>query len=737
MLRRGAGVARGAGRRSRGSRTDPAGARRRRRATLDLTLDARRARRRAVLVVATAEHVRAPSLRACRDAGPQAAGRRWRARPRPALCGRRPRTSTCRSSACWPPAAACRRGCTARRRSGRACWSCAASPSRSAASPPTGPGCAPPRTTSSASIVKLQAARERTEPDALGAADAAVCPYKGLASFEAGDAGFFFGRERFVAELVARVTGAPFLGIVGPSGSGKSSALHAGLLAALAAGVLPGSEALGARRVASRGASAARARAGARRGARPRPAGRGGRPVRGGVHDLPRRVGARGVRRRARGLACETRAGARWWSSPCAPTSTVAAPPTRSCRGSWAPATCSSARCSADELRRAIELPARRAGLLVERELVDALLADVEGQPGALPLVSSALLELWQRRDGRALRLVRLRAGRGRARRGRAAGRAGLRAARPRGPAARPAGPAAAGRRGRGRRRRAAPRPAEPSSRATPSRRSWTCSPTARLITISEGEVEVAHEALLREWPRLRDVARGGRRRTPAAPAPHARRPRLAIGRPRPGGALPGRPPGFRARLDRAARARAGRARARVRRREPRRGGAGGRAPAACESSPAASCWPDVGALLALAVVAGAVAVSQRGQAREAAVTRRRAARRRRGARPRAPRPGAAARARRRGAHDSAATRGNLLSVLMRNPAVLGVLHGDGWPSHLRGVSPDGRLVAIGGIAARSRSSTPPAAGRSGGPTGSRTATSARSSSRPTERRSP
>src|SRR4051812_25302212 len=92
------------------------------------------------------------------------------------------------------------------------------------------------------SIVKLQVARERTEPDAARAADGAVCPYKGLASFRAGDAGFFFGRERFVAELVARVTGAPFLGIVGPSGSGKSSALHAGLLAARAAGVLPGSE---------------------------------------------------------------------------------------------------------------------------------------------------------------------------------------------------------------------------------------------------------------------------------------------------------------------------------------------------------------------------------------------------------------------------------------------------------------------------------------------------------------
>ena len=49
------------------------------------------------------------------------------------------------------------------------------------------------------------------------------------------------------------------------------------------------------------------------------------------------------------------------------------------------------------ELRRAIELPARRAGLRVEPELVDALVADVEGEPGALPLLSTSLLELWQR----------------------------------------------------------------------------------------------------------------------------------------------------------------------------------------------------------------------------------------------------------------------------------------------------------------------------------------------------
>ena len=50
-----------------------------------------------------------------------------------------------------------------------------------------------------------------------------VCPFKGLASFDVDDAEYFFGRERLVAELVARLVGAPLLGIVGPSGSGKSS----------------------------------------------------------------------------------------------------------------------------------------------------------------------------------------------------------------------------------------------------------------------------------------------------------------------------------------------------------------------------------------------------------------------------------------------------------------------------------------------------------------------------------
>ena len=61
-----------------------------------------------------------------------------------------------------------------------------------------------------------------------------------------------------------------------------------------------------------------------------------------------------------------------------------------------------------DELRRAIELPARRAGLRVEPRLVSALVGDVADEPGGLPLLSAALVELWQRRDGRTLRYAGL-----------------------------------------------------------------------------------------------------------------------------------------------------------------------------------------------------------------------------------------------------------------------------------------------------------------------------------------
>ena len=53
--------------------------------------------------------------------------------------------------------------------------------------------------------------------------------------------------------------------------------------------------------------------------------------------------------------------------------------------------------------------PARRAGLLVEQALTDTLIADVLDEPGGLPLLSPALLELWRERDGRVLASPRTR----------------------------------------------------------------------------------------------------------------------------------------------------------------------------------------------------------------------------------------------------------------------------------------------------------------------------------------
>jgi WD40 repeat protein/serine/threonine protein kinase len=71
-------------------------------------------------------------------------------------------------------------------------------------------------------------------------------PYKGLRPFQAADNRDFFGREKLTAALVERMaeTGefARFLAVVGPSGSGKSSVVRAGLIPALWRGDLHGSE---------------------------------------------------------------------------------------------------------------------------------------------------------------------------------------------------------------------------------------------------------------------------------------------------------------------------------------------------------------------------------------------------------------------------------------------------------------------------------------------------------------
>ena len=348
-------------------------------------------------------------------------------------------------------------------------------------------------------VIELQAARE--DAASAGEDDAPVrCPFKGLASFEVADAPYFFGRERLVAELVARLVGASLLGVVGPSGSGKSSVVRAGLLPALAGGVLPGSADW--ERVV----------------------------MRPGEHPL-RELASATARSEPRRVAwC-------WWSiSSRRPSRRVATRPSAARSSpSWSPADDGGrivvlairadyyGRCGAypelsrllaahhvlvsamrrDELRRAVERPAQRVGLRVEPELTDALVADVEHEPGALPMLSTALLELWQRRDGRRLRLATYEATGGvRGAVARHAEEAFARLDRDQQALARSVllRLAAEDAGGTIERRRIAL--AELDDDASPQ--VVAVLTDQRLLTVSAGAVELAHEALLREWPRLR-----------------------------------------------------------------------------------------------------------------------------------------------------------------------------------------------------------------------------------------
>src|SRR5262249_50361183 len=58
-------------------------------------------------------------------------------------------------------------------------------------------------------------------------------PFTGLSAFQEADAARFFGRERDVASVMARLRNQAFLAVAGPSGAGKSSFVRAGLIPAL------------------------------------------------------------------------------------------------------------------------------------------------------------------------------------------------------------------------------------------------------------------------------------------------------------------------------------------------------------------------------------------------------------------------------------------------------------------------------------------------------------------------
>jgi WD40 repeat protein/serine/threonine protein kinase len=83
---------------------------------------------------------------------------------------------------------------------------------------------------------------KRTSSNDIAVRSIIVNPYKGLRSFAEADAAVFFGRERLVRRLIARFhenhSLRNFLAVVGPSGSGKSSVVSAGLVPAIRKGAI-------------------------------------------------------------------------------------------------------------------------------------------------------------------------------------------------------------------------------------------------------------------------------------------------------------------------------------------------------------------------------------------------------------------------------------------------------------------------------------------------------------------
>ncbi len=158
----------------------------------------------------------------------------------------------------------------------------------------------------------------------------------------------------------------------------------------------------------------------------------------------------------------------------------------------------------AESLRAVIEAPARQHGLLLEPGLVDLLVREVEGEPGALPMLSYALQETWRRREGHTLTVAGYQASGGiRGAVAQAAEALYKQVETVRRPVLRDV-----------LMRLVAPGPDSQPVRTRVPRQLVAGDPgqeelvdaliEARLVTSSEGLVEIAHESLTRAWPRLR-----------------------------------------------------------------------------------------------------------------------------------------------------------------------------------------------------------------------------------------
>jgi WD40 repeat protein/class 3 adenylate cyclase len=276
----------------------------------------------------------------------------------------------------------------------------------------------------------LGSAAARLVPDDPGAIVAN--PYKGLRAFEEADAADYFGREELIEQLVKRLGGTRFLAVVGPSGSGKSSVVRAGLLPAIRRGAIPESEGWwitdmfpGARPLDGLEAALLRAV--------PDPPTSLMDQLERDEHGLHRailrllpsdatelvlvidqfeevftlvddeavRVHFLGslesaVRDPRSRLRVVTTLRADFYDRPLL---------YRGFAELFKSRVEAVIPLSAEELERAISGPAKRVDVSPEPGLVVAVLADVAEEPGALPLMQYALTELFERRDGRTLSL--------------------------------------------------------------------------------------------------------------------------------------------------------------------------------------------------------------------------------------------------------------------------------------------------------------------------------------------
>lgn len=232
-------------------------------------------------------------------------------------------------------------------------------------------------------------------------------PYRGLSSFQVADADLFFGRERLVVDIVERIAAHPVTAVLGPSGAGKSSLLAAGVLPAVrGANLRPVVMSPGSRPLAS-----LLRQLGV-------PDGEGMAAVAEAVDALPDDTVLLVVVDQFEELYTLCDADER-----TAFIDGVLALAGRRFRLVLGVRADFYGRCAEhpglidvlrenqvlvgpmgrDELCAAVSKPALSVGLSVERALLVMVVNEAEGQAGVLPLLSHALLETWRRRRGDVL----------------------------------------------------------------------------------------------------------------------------------------------------------------------------------------------------------------------------------------------------------------------------------------------------------------------------------------------